>query len=419
MVFRRARRNVDSRAVPGLRATAADAGASAETTATARRLAGDPIWHDRLGRWSIRSLQVMLVAALGAIAVWALVQVKLLVIPVLIALIVAAAASPLIGWLRRFMSPILAAWVTLLGGIIVLGGVVTAIVFAVRNQWSPLVQSASEGFDDLLAWIETLPFPIDRIQVEQARDSIVDFLTSAEFGRGALAGVSAAAELITGTLLLLVVLFFFLKDGDRIWAFFLRPYTGAHLERGRRVGVTSVKVLGGYVRGTAIIALVDAVAIGVGLVILQVPLALPLAVIVFLGAFIPLIGATVAGILAALVALVANGPIVALIVVAIVIAVNQLEGDLLQPVVMAQSLKLHPLVILIALTAGTIVGGIIGAVLAVPLTAVGWAIIKVWDGPDPTIDRRKPLWRRRRRVTDATTAGTALPPDSAGGTPVA
>jgi predicted PurR-regulated permease PerM len=180
-----------------------------------------------------------------------------------------------------------------------------------------------------------------------------------------------------------------------------------------------VKVLGGYVRGTAIIALVDAVGIGIGLAILQVPLALPLAVIVFLGAFIPLVGATVAGILAALVALVANGPLVALIVVAIVIVVNQVEGDFLQPVVMAQSLKLHPLVILIALTAGTIVGGIVGAVLAVPFAAVGWAIIKVWDGPDPSIDQRKPLRRRRKEVSDATSQGKDLPHDSAGGMPVA
>ena len=231
------------------------------------------------------------------------------------------------------------------------------IVFAVRNQWQRLADSAAEGFDDLQSWLDDLPFPIDQDQITAARDSIVDFVTSAEFGAGALAGVSAATEFVAGTVLVLVVLFFFLKDGDRIWAFFMRPFHGERLERGRRVGVTSVKVLGGYVRGTAIIALVDAVVIGVGLAILQVPLALPLAVIVFLGAFIPLVGATVAGILAALVALVANGPIVALIVVAIVIVVNQVEGDLLQPVVMAQSLKLHPLVILIALTAGTILGG--------------------------------------------------------------
>ena len=197
---------------------------------------------------------------------------------------------------------------------------------------------------------------------------------------------------------MLVVLFFFLKDGDRIWAFFMRPFqrraprARPTRRRHEREGARRLRPRHGDRRA------VDAVAIGIGLAILQVPLALPLSVIVFLGSFIPLVGATVAGILAALVALVANGPVVALIVVAIVIAVNQLEGDLLQPVVMAQSLKLHPLVILIALTAGTILGGIIGAVLAVPLTAVGWAIIKVWDGPDPSIDERKSLRRRRQRI---------------------
>ena len=411
MVFRRARRDAGPTSAGGVRPAVPVAGAE-------RAGAGGPIWNDRLGRWAIRSLQVVLVLTLGALAVWALVQVKLLVIPVLIALILAAAASPLVGWLRRHMPPILAAWVTLLGGIVVLGGIITAIVFAVRNQWASLTESATEGFDDLLDWVETLPIPIDPQQVEDGRDSIIDFLTSAEFGRSAVAGVSAAAEVITGALLMLVVLFFFLKDGDRIWAFFMRPFTGSHLERGRRVGVTGVKVLGGYVRGTAIIAFVDAAFIGIGLAILQVPLALPLAVLVFLGSFIPLVGATVTGILAALVALVANGPVVALIVVAIVIAVNQIEGDLLQPVVMAQSLKLHPLVILIALTAGTILAGIVGAVLAVPLAAVGWAIIKVWDAPDPSIDERKPLRFRRRRAADGTSAGAALPADSTGSAPV-
>lgn len=379
----------------------------------ARRGAGGPIWNDRLGRWSIRSVQILLVTALGALSIWALLQVRLLVIPVLIALILAAAAAPLVAWLRRKgWSPMLAAWTTLLGGILVLGGVITLIVFAVRGQWESLVESATEGFDDLLGWVQELPIPIDQAQIDEWRNSIVDFVTSAEFGQTALTGVSRATEFATGLILMLVVLFFFLKDGDRIWAFFMRPFRGERLERGRRVGTTSVKVLGGYVRGTAIVAFVDAFFIGLGLVILQVPLALPLAVIVFLTSFIPLVGATLAGILAALVALVANGPVVALIVVAIVIVVNQLEGDLLQPVVMAQSLKLHPLVILVALTGGTILGGIVGAVLAVPLVAVGWAIVKVWEGEDPSIDERKHLRIRRRQVKE-------LKADSAGGTTVA
>ncbi|WP_448809034.1 AI-2E family transporter [Agromyces bauzanensis] len=384
-----------------------------------RRGAGGPIWNDRLGRWAVRSLQILLVALLVAVALWALLQVTVLVIPVLIAVILAAAASPLIVWMRRIGFPaMLAAWVTLLAGIVVLGGIVTAIVFAVRSQWSELVDSATQGFDDLLGWVETLPIPIDQQQIDDARNSIIDFVTSAQFGQTALTGVSRATEFVTGLVLMLVVLFFFLKDGDKIWAFFLRPFHGDRLERGRRVGVTSVRVLGGYVRGTAIVAFVDAFFIGLGLVILQVPLALPLAVIVFLTSFIPIVGATLAGILAALVALVANGPVVALIVVAIVIVVNQIEGDLLQPVVMAQSLKLHPLVILVALTAGTVLAGVAGAVLAVPLTAVGWAIVKVWDAPDPSLDERRRLRLRRRRVPDAA-AQAELPARTADETPVA
>ena len=176
-----------------------------------------------------------------------------------------------------------------------------------------------------------------------------------------------AGQLATGAALAIVILFFFLKDGSKIWEFFIGPLTGGRRARGERVGSTTVGVLGGYVRGTAIVAFVDAAAIGIGLLILQVPLALPLATLIFVGAFIPLVGATATGILAALVALVFNGWVVALIVLVIVVAVNQLEGSFLQPVVMGNSLKLHPLVILVALTAGTVLGQITGAVLAVPI----------------------------------------------------
>ncbi len=337
---------------------------------------------DRLGEVGIRSAQILLGLALAAVIVFGLVQLKLVVIPVLIALILAAALAPVIGWMRRRGLPaMVATWITLVGGIVVFGGIVTLIVIAVRGQWDDLSSSAADGIDRIGDFLKSGSLPIDQSQLDDARDAVTGFLTSSQFGTGALAGVSAAAEVITGALLAVVVLFFFLKDGDRIWAFFLRPFTGRRLERGRRIGATAVRTLGGYVRGTAIIAFVDAAGIGIGLAILQVPLALPLAVIVFIGAFIPIVGATVAGILAALVALVANGPVVALIVVAIVIAVNQLEGNFLQPVVQARSLKLHPLVILVALTAGTILGGIVGAVLSVPIAAVAWAIVKAWNAP--------------------------------------
>jgi predicted PurR-regulated permease PerM len=335
---------------------------------------------DKFGTLAIRSGQALVVLTLAVVVVFALVQLKLVVIPVLVALIIAAAASPIMRFLkRRGLSAMLATWITLLAGIVVIGGLVTLIVFAVRGQWDELADSARDGLDQLQRFIMTGPIPVDAQQIESGKQALIDFATSSQVGSGALAGATVVGELATGAVLAIVILFFFLKDGPQIWSFFLRPFRGHRKARGERIGATAVRVLGGYVRGTAIIAFVDAAGIGIGLAIVGVPLALPLAVIVFVTAFIPIVGATAAGILAALVALVANGPIAALIVVAIVVVVNQLEGNFLQPVVMAQSLKLHPLVILVALTAGTILGGITGAVLAVPIAAVGWAIVKTWN----------------------------------------
>lgn len=372
------------------------------------------LWTDRIGVLGTRSVQILVIIALASVVVYGLIQLKLVVIPVLIALIVAAAAAPVIRWLRRFMSNILAAWVTLLAGMLFFGGVVTLIVFAVRDQWDELADSAVEGVDQLIAWLKDGPLPIDARQIEDASNAVIDFLTSSQFGSGAIAGVSVAANIVTGLLLAVVILFFFLKDGDAMWNFFLKPFSGERLDRGRRIGKTAVRVLGGYVRGTALIAFVDAFFIGLGLFILQVPLALPLSVIVFLSSFIPIVGATLASVLAALVALVGteNGPVVALIVLAIAVGVNQLEGNFLQPIVMGQSLKLHPLVILVALTAGTIVGGITGAVLAVPIAAVAWAIIKVWNGPELP-SRPLPIRRVKRAAIPVTSAEAAPPETSA------
>lgn len=340
------------------------------------------LWSRGFGLAATRSLQTLAVLALVAVGVLVVTQLSLVFIPVTIALVLACAIHPVVSFMRRRGVPsILATWIALITIIVVLGTVVWVIVLTVRSQWDDLVESATDGIVQVTAWLDTLPFNLGEIDLDDVWKNVSEFLTSASFGRGALAGVSATASFFTGLLLMIVVLFFFLKDGPRIWEFLLRPFTGESYARARRIGDKSVEVFGGYVRGTAIIAAADAVGIGLGLVILQIPLALPLAVIVFLTAFIPLVGATAAGILAALVALVTHGPVAALIVVGIVVLVNQLEGNFLQPVVMARSLKLHALVILLALTAGTILGGIVGAVLSVPLAAAAWGVITVWDGP--------------------------------------
>ncbi|MDP9694267.1 UNVERIFIED_ORG: putative PurR-regulated permease PerM [Arthrobacter globiformis] len=363
-----------------------------------RRAPGQPdhispreLWSDDLGRVGIRCAQVLLVLAVAAVSVYGLLQVRLLVIPVLIALILAAAIGPFVNLLRRRGLPGGAATAVAFAALLLLlAGVGTVIYFSVRSQWGELVQQASQGLNELEGFLLSGPFPVDREQLNQAREGAVQFATSSQVRSGAITGLSVVTEFLAGTSLMVVILFFFLKDGAKIWNFLLRPFSGNREARLRRVGKRTLEVLGGYVRGTAIVALVDTVAIGAALVIMQVPLAIPLAIIVFIGAFVPLVGATVAGILAALVALVANGPVVALVVVAVVIAVNQLEGDLLQPVVMGKSLQLHALVILMALAAGTILAGIIGAVLSVPLAAVAWAIIQVWTAEDPHLQDMNP-----------------------------
>jgi predicted PurR-regulated permease PerM len=341
------------------------------------------LWADPVGKVGTRSLQVLAIVALVAASVFALTRLTLIVIPVLLALVLAAAFSPLVGFLRRKGLPsVLATFLSLLLLVAVLAGIVWLVVAAVVRQWPDLRDQALQGFDELQAYIEGLPFDITEEQIASLRESFAGVLQSDAVSSGAVAGATQTVDFIAGFFILVVVLFFFLKDGRQIWEFLLRPFEGARYERGRRIGDATIRTLGGYVRGTAIVAAVDAVFIGIGLAIVGVPLVIPLAVLVFLLAFIPLVGATIAGILAALVALVAVGPVEALIVVAIVIVVNQLEGDFLQPIVMGRTLNLHPLVILVALTAGTVLAGLTGAVLAVPIAASIWRAVQVWDGPE-------------------------------------
>jgi len=342
------------------------------------------LWADGFGKLATRALQIIVVVTVAAAIIFVVQSLTLVTIPLVIALILASAFNPVMSWMRRHGVPsALATVITLLAIVLVIGGLGWLIVSAVRNQWGDLYAQAEDGFQRLLAWVQTLPFDfVQPDQVDEWGAAVLDFVTSAQFGSGALAGVGVVANFVTGLVLMVTILFFFLKDGPRMWEFLLRPFRGENYIRARRIGDKTTTVLGSYVRGTATVALVDSVGIYIGLVILQVPLALPLAVLVFLLAFIPIVGATLAGILAALVALVANDWVTALFVVGVVVLVNQLEGNFLQPVLMGRSMKLHAFVILVALAVGTVVGGIVGAVLAVPIAAAAWGVIQVWDGPD-------------------------------------
>lgn len=353
-----------------------------------RTVAG--IWTDGFGRFAMRCLQVIIVVVLGIGVVFAGLALKTVVIAVLVALILSCAFYPLVRLLVRAKVPnALAALITLLIVLGVLAGVLTLVGFAVAGQAGDLADAVSDGIGQLETFLAGIGIQISGAQVQQAITAVGDYVTSASFGSSALSGLSTVGNLATGIVLVVFVMFFFLRDGRRIWEFLIQPFRSDSHARAERIGHRSVSVLGAYVRGTATVALADSVFIGAGLFILQVPLALPLSVFVFVTAFIPVVGATLAGILAALVALVFNGPLIALIVVGIVVVVNQLEGNLLQPLIMGRALSLHPLVILLALTAGTIVGGILGAILSVPTASVIWTAIKAW-GDDDTGDEIPP-----------------------------
>jgi len=353
------------------------------------------LWSDGLGTAGTRALQVILVIVLAAAAVFAMTRLSLVVLPVLLGVILACALWPLVRLLRRWMSPLLAAWVVLLGAFVVLGGIITGIVTSVVSQWADLSAKAQEGFTQVQGWVKDLPFSVSQTQIDEWLQKGVQFVTSSQFGAGALSGLSAAGNFFVGLGTLLVVLFFFLKDGDRMWSFGMSWIPERVRPTWDLSGLRAQQVFGGYVRGTSVVAAVDAVGIGLVMAIVGVPLAFPLAILVFLGGFIPMVGATVAGVISVLVTLVSTGLWQAVAVAIGTIVVQQLEGNLLQPVVMGNTLRLHGLVILLTLTGGSVLGGIVGALISVPLVAAVWAVVKVCTGRETAED--DPAERKRRK----------------------
>ena len=337
-------------------------------------------WSDGFGRTAVRSGQILLLVGLAALVVYAAVALRLVIIPLLIAVLLAAALAPVVTRLTRLgLGRGLATLVTLVAALLVLGLVGFVVVTAVANQVPELQRSAGQGLAQLEQFARNGPIPVTDAQLASAREGALNVLRGDAFRSGAIAGASLVGQFLTGLVLAIVVLIYLLKDGPSIFRFFISGARGNRHTRLLHAGERSASVLGGYVRGTTVVALVDAVLIGGGLLVLGVPLALPLALVVFLTAYIPVIGAIAAGAIAALVTLVTNGPTAALIVVVIVLVVNQIEGNVLAPLVLGKALSLHPLAILLALTAGSIVAGIIGAVLAVPFAAVAWAAVKSWN----------------------------------------
>ena len=296
-----------------------------------------------------------------------------IVIPVAVALLLAALLSPAVHRLQtRGVPGGVATAMVLIGGLALLGGVLTFVVITFVRGVPALAAQLSSSVDTIVAWLTTGPLQLSAQQLAGVRTQILDILSANQSAitAGALTTAATLGAVVTETLLVLFTLIFFLHSGPGIWKFLLGAVPDQVRTRVDVAGRRGVAALVSYVRATAVVAVVDAVAIGIGLAALGIPLAVPLAALVFLGAFVPIIGAVVAGGVAVLIALVANGPVAALIVLGIIVAIMQLEGHVLQPLLLGRAVKLHPLAVVLAIAAGLVVAGIAGALFAVPLLAV-------------------------------------------------
>lgn len=321
----------------------------------------------RAGAYAWAVVGLVAVAVLLALAAGRL---SILVIPLVLALFPAALLYPASEWLkRRRLPPSLASLLTIVGFLAVLVAVFGLLTPIVAAQVPGLVEETQAGIEQLEALFEegllgyqppvTLPEAL-----AMAQEQGVAFLQQQAGGIA-----SVVAEAVAGLLLGLVALFFYLKDGHRIAVWLRRLFPADRQDAVHEVGVTGWVTVGQYFRGQLLVALVDAVFIGVGLAVLGVPLALPLAVLVFFGGLFPIVGAVASGAVAVLVALASQGLGVALIALGVVVAVQQLESNVLAPVVLGKATALHPLGVIVALTAGGVLLGVLGAFLAVPVAA--------------------------------------------------
>lgn len=367
---------------------------------SATRVHGVPPGLVLFGSWAWR---IVFIAAAGYIVYRVLKTLGLLVIPFMAALFLSSLLRPVAIRLRRILPGPLSALLTLLLALCMIGGIGYFIVWravqgmpALIDQFVGTVQGVRDKLQGLAKNSPQLNQMIDSAThwLQQHRSDAIDVITT---------GAGYTVEAVTALVLTVFISFFLLYDARRIWGWLLTAFVEPYRSRVNAAGQAAWEAITGYVRGTVAIAAIHAVVIGVALVVLGTPLAAPLAVLVFFGSFVPLAGALVAGGLAVVATLGTNGWIPALILTGVLLGENQLEAHVLQPLIMGHSVRLHPLAIGLAVTAGTLVGGIIGAVVAVPAAAIVHRTLPVLTGreddpPDGYVDSSR---SSRPSVNDA------------------
>jgi len=334
--------------------------------------------------WSWRLLVIL--AALVAL-LWVIARLEIIVVPLLLALMVSALLVPAVDWLDRRGAPRGGAVaLVILAGFAVLGGILTFVISQFVVGLPDLVNQVTRSIDSAKKWLIEGPLHLSRQQIDNAGNAAIQALQNnqAKLTSGALSTAATVTEILTAALLMFFTLIFFLYGGRNIWAYVTKIFPADVRDRVRAAGNAGYGSLIGYVRATFLVALVDAAGVGTGLAIMSVPLALPLASLVFLGAAIPLVGAVISGFLAVVVALLAKGFVYALITLGVIIGVNQLEAHILQPLVMGRAVSIHPLAVVVAISTGGVLFGIVGALLAVPTVAFFNNAFQVLLAKDPS-----------------------------------
>ncbi|MGQ0744438.1 MAG: AI-2E family transporter [Acidimicrobiales bacterium] len=337
--------------------------------------------------WLLRSLagwgwRLLVVVAAAALLIIGLLKLYVVVIPVILALFLASVLEgPTARLRRRGWPPALAAAVVFLGGLGSLVGILVWIGVGVAGEFGALGDKLTEGAEVARRWAEGPPLRLPPERVAELDADLRGAFRSgvARLGEGAASGARTAGELLSGVVLMLFTLFFLLKDGQRMGEWMRQRLPDSCRDDLVALTGSSRLIMRGYLVATGLTGLIDGVLIGLALWVLDVPLALPLGVLTFLGGFVPIIGASAAGLIAAVVALVANGPGTALLVVGATLIVQQVEGNLLQPFILERAVRLHPLVTVWAVAAGVLIGGFLGAFLAVPLTAIAVVVVSYYQ----------------------------------------
>ncbi len=322
------------------------------------------------------SWRLIVVAAAVYLVFIGIARVQLVAIALFVSLVFSALLAPLVNLLNRWIPRWLAVLLSIVVAIVVVGGAFTWIGTQVAGQSSSLANQFSGGVDKIEQWLRTGPFHVNSTDLQNAVNEAKAWL-NAHKGQAvgeALGRAGVALEVVTGLALAIFCSVFFLHSGEKMYAWGLGQTPRDVRRRWDKAARAGWKTFAGYTRGIVLVAASNGILVAIALSILRVPLALPLALLVFFMTFIPLIGAPIALAFATVVALAARGPLIALIVLILIVVIGQIEGHVLQPLIMSRAVSLHPIVVAISVAAGAVLAGVVGAVVAVPIVAVCWSV---------------------------------------------